>query len=62
MVSVGTIWNLIGVAIFLLGFYFLLTKFSVPFFGGVFDLGTVMFFDGLVMLGLGLILLGEKVE
>jgi hypothetical protein len=62
MVSVGTIWDLIGVVIFLAGFYFLLTKFTVPFFGGVFDLGTVLFFDGLVMLGLGLILLGERVQ
>jgi hypothetical protein len=60
--NVGTIWDAAGIVSFFIGFYLVLMKMSVPFFGGLIDPGVILFFGGIVMIILGLLFLGEKAQ
>jgi hypothetical protein len=54
---VVTVWYLVALVSFIGGLYVAMAHYELPFLSGQFDVGAVMFFGGIVMVVIGMLLL-----
>jgi hypothetical protein len=57
-----TAWYFVALVSFVGGLYLAIAHYQVGFLDGQFDVGAVMFFGGIVMVVIGMLLLGGSKE